>query len=118
MAAGKGSSDPFAEVLRRLKRARFTLNPEVTLGATEFKYLGHTLSSRSIKIFPDRTAAIQRYLHPTNLRALRRVIGMVRFYARFIPGSFRKTAVLHGLKKKDVQFVWRSEHQAAIETLK
>jgi hypothetical protein len=43
------------EVLGRLKRAGFTLNPdEVTLGAREIKYLGHLLASwRRIKILPD-----------------------------------------------------------------
>jgi len=45
-------------------------------------------------------------------------ICMVGSYARFIPGYSRKTAVLHGLERKDVQFVWCSEHQAALESLK
>jgi hypothetical protein len=55
------------EVLGRLKRAGFTLNPDkVTLGAREIKYLG--LGSWRIKILPDRTAAIQHYPHPKNLK--------------------------------------------------
>lgn len=106
------------EDLGRLQRARFTLNPEFTLGATEIKYQGHTLSLRRIQTLPDRTAAIQRYPHPTNLRDLRRFMGMVGFYARSITVYSRKNAVLHGLNRKDVQFVWRSEHQAAFESVK
>jgi len=98
------------EVFGRLKRARYTFNPEVTLGATEIKYLGHVFSSRSFKMLPDRFTAIQRYPHPTTLRALRKFIDTVGFYARFIPGYSRKTTMLHGLKRKDVQFVWCSEH--------
>jgi hypothetical protein len=43
---------------------------------------------------------------------------MVGFYAPFIPDYNRKAAVLHGLKRKGVQFVRRSEHQAAFESLK
>ena len=36
------------------------LNPEkVTLGAMEIKYLGHLLSSRGIRILPDRIGVIQ-----------------------------------------------------------
>jgi hypothetical protein len=89
------------EVLGRLQEAGFTLNPdEVTLGATEIKYLGHLLSSRGIRILPDRIAIIQRYPRPANLRALRRFIGIVSFYARFIPDYSHKAAVLHGLKGK------------------
>jgi hypothetical protein len=42
------------EVLGRLKRAGFTLNPDkVTLGAREIKYVGLLLASWRIKILPD-----------------------------------------------------------------
>jgi len=43
---------------------------------------------------------------------------MVGFYARFIPDYSRRAAVLHGLKKKGVPFVWHNEHQAAFEILR
>jgi len=70
------------EVLWRLQEANFTLNPEkVTLGVNEIKYLGHLISARGIKVLPDRVTAIQRYPRPSNLRALRRFLGMVGFYA-------------------------------------
>jgi hypothetical protein len=74
------------EVLGRLQAAGFTLNREkVSLGVREINYLGHVLSWRGIKILPDRIQAIQQYPPPRNLRALRRFIGMVGFYSRFIP---------------------------------
>ena len=74
------------EVLSRLQRSGFTLNPDkVVLGASEIKYLGHLISARGVKILPERVTAIQDYPRPVNLRSLRRFIGMVGFYARFIP---------------------------------
>jgi hypothetical protein len=73
------------EVLRRLQAAGFTLNPEVTFGAREIKYLGHVLSARGIQVFHDRVAAIGKYPRPTNPRKLRRFLGMVGFYPRFFP---------------------------------
>jgi hypothetical protein len=95
------------------------LSPEkVTQGANEIKSLGHLLSPRGIRIFPDWVAAIQEYPRPANLRALRRFMGMVGFYACFIPNYADVAAVLHGLKKKGVPFVWRVEHQAAFDRLK
>jgi hypothetical protein len=107
------------EVLRRLERAGFTLNPEkVILGASEIKYLGHLLSSRGVKVLPDGVEVIQRYPTPTNLRALRRFLRMVGFYARFIPGYSRKAATLHAPKRKGVPFVWDEEHQRAFDSLK
>ena len=75
------------EVLNRLQGIGFTLNPEkVVFGATEIKYLGHLISGRGVKIPPDRVLAVQQYPRPTSLRSLRRFMGMVRIYARFIPG--------------------------------
>jgi hypothetical protein len=106
------------EVLRRVERAGFTLNPEVILGASEIKYLGHLLSSRDVKVLPDRVEAIQRYPRPTKRRALRRFLEMVGFYARFVPEYSRKAAALHALKRKDVPFVWYEEHQRAFDSLK
>jgi hypothetical protein len=42
----------------------------------------------------------------------------VGFYARFIQDCSNKAAVLHELKRKGVQFVWLSKHQAKLEYLK
>jgi len=86
------------EVLRRLQQFGFILNSEkMVLGASEIKYLGHLLSAQGVKILPDRVKAIQQYPRPTNLRSLRRFIGMVGFYARFIPCYADIVAMLHEL---------------------
>jgi hypothetical protein len=42
---------------------------------------------------------------------------MVGFYPRFNPGYGETAAVLHGLKKKGVSFVWAEEHQGAVGNL-
>ena len=48
------------EALGRLRSAGFTLNKEKrVLGASEIKYLGHYLSSRGIRVIPDRVEAIK-----------------------------------------------------------
>jgi hypothetical protein len=45
-------------------------------------------------------------------------MGMVGFYARFIPGYSDIAAALHNLKKKGVSFVWTEEQQRAFDKLK
>ena len=107
------------EVLHRLQRGGFTLNPDkVVFGASEIKYLGHLISSRGVSVLPDRIKTIQQYPPPNNLRALRRFMGMVGFYARFIPGYSDIAAALHSLKRKGVTWVWGQEQQKAFEELK
>ena len=78
------------EVLGRLQRAGFILNPFVTLDATEMKYLDHILPSRGIKTQRDRIANIQHYPRPTNMRTLKSIICMMGFYSQSIPDYFRK----------------------------
>jgi len=107
------------EVLHRLQAAGFTLNPEkVVLGVSEIKYLGHQISARGVTVLADRVQAINQYPRPKNLRSLRRFLGMVGFYARFIAGFSELADVLHALKRKGVSFVWAEEHAAAFEKLK
>jgi hypothetical protein len=73
-------ADQLRVVLRKLQEVGFILNTEkITIGATEIKYLGHLLSARGIRVLPDRILAIQNYPPPTNLRTLRRFIGMTGF---------------------------------------
>jgi hypothetical protein len=93
----------FREVLNRLQTDGFTLNKEkVVLGASGIKYLGHYLSATGIRVIPDRVEVIKRFPRPRNLRSLRRFIGMVGFYARFIPDFSMKAAALHSLKGKGI----------------
>ena len=107
------------EVLRHLQRGGFTLNPDkVVFEASQIKYLGHLISSRGVSILPDRVQAVEQYPPPTNLRGLRRFMGMVGFYARFIPGYSDVAVTLHNLTKKGVPFVWGEPQQKAFETLK
>jgi hypothetical protein len=107
------------EVLGRLQRAGFTLNPEkVTLRSTDITYLGNWLSAKCNKIIPDSISAIQNYSRTTNLRALRLLIGMVGFYSLFIPDCSGKAAALHEFKRKCGHFIWLKEHHATFECFK
>jgi len=106
-------------VLDKLQSAGFTLNIEkVTLAVPQIKYLGHLLSARGVSVLPDRVEVIKAYPRPQNLRALRRFLGMVGFYARFIPHFSQCAAPLHDLKKKGRQLVWTDQHQNAFDALK
>ena len=106
-------------VLDRLQEAGFTLNiDKITIAATKIQYLGDMLSPRGISVFPDRVAVIRAYPRPHNLRTLRRFLGMVGFYSRFIPEFSNCAAPLRALKRKGAIFEWTSEHNDAFEALK
>ena len=95
------------------------MNPDkVVFGATEIKYLGHQISARGVSILAERVQAIECYPPPTNLRGVRRFMGMVGFYARFVPGYSDIAIALHNLTRKGVSFVWGEEQQRAFDQLK
>ena len=107
------------QVLGRLEKSAFTLHLEkIELGTSEIMYLCHLFSSKGIKVLPERMEVLQRYRRPRDLIGLRRFIGMVGFYARFIPTYSSIAAPLHALKRKGVAFVWEGEHQRAVDLLK
>ena len=90
------------EFLNRLQRSAFNLNTlKVALGASVFKYMDHPISAKGVNILPDMLTATQYYARPVNLRSLRRFIGTVGFYARFIPAYGSVAATLHELTKRE-----------------
>jgi hypothetical protein len=107
------------EVLTRLEKAGFTLNPsKVVINAAEIKFLGHLISSRGVKVLPDRVEAVKGYPRLSNLRQLRRFLGMSGFYARFIPSYSEVAEPLHELKRKGMKYKWGEAQQGAFEGIK
>jgi hypothetical protein len=105
------------EVLGRLRPVGFTLNKKTVLGASEIKYLGCYLSSRGIRVIPDRLKAIKQYPRPRNLFSVRRFLGLVSFNAWFIPEFSLPVAPLHRLRGKGIHF-YGGGQQALFEILK
>ncbi|CAH8605310.1 unnamed protein product [Dicrocoelium dendriticum] len=54
-------------------------------GVDAVDFLGHYVSSGGIAPLPDSVTAITEYPIPDSAKKLRRIIGMVSFYRRFIP---------------------------------
>ncbi|KAJ4440561.1 hypothetical protein ANN_08706 [Periplaneta americana] len=107
------------EVFSRLQQAGITLNKEkITLGATKIKFLGHHLSAQGIETDPDYVRAVMQFPRPTNVRQIRRFVGMVGFYAKFIRDFSEIVYPLNQLKRKNAVFIWGDVHQAAFDRLK
>jgi hypothetical protein len=107
------------EVFARLQKAGFTLNQDkLHLARREIPFLGHMISEKGLRILPDRVEAIEAFPPPTNLKAVRRFLGMVGFYARFISHFSQIAEPLHALKRKNAKFVWAEIQQSAFRQLK
>lgn len=63
----------------------------------QVNFLGHVIDKHAIKPLPAKVEAIDQYTQPTNRQELRRFIGMLNFYRRFLPNAAEKQLPLQQL---------------------
>ena len=102
------------EIFRRFKAAGLELNPrKCKFAQSEVCYLGHTISRKGISPPQDRVEAIKDFARPHNIKSLRRFLGMVGWFRKFIPNFGIVAEPLYYLLRKDVPFVWNNTQQSA-----
>jgi transposase InsO family protein len=87
-------------LFKRLSEYGIVINPsKCVIGVPEVKFLGYLVSSSGTRPPPDRVAALQDYPLPKTFRGLRRFLGMMNFYRRFLPNAAELQAPLHAIFK-------------------
>nr|VZI33372.1 unnamed protein product [Spirometra erinaceieuropaei] len=79
-------------------------NPsKCVLGVPSLEFLGHLVDSHGIRPLPSKVAAIWDFPLPTSKRQLQRLLGMVKFYRRFLANCADSilplTSLLSGSKR-------------------
>lgn len=86
------------KLFSRLKEFGMVINPsKCVFGAKEVTFLGCIVSSAGIKPVDSKVEAIKQYPIPKNVRELRRFLGMINFYRRFLRDAAKSQALLHDL---------------------
>ena len=108
-----------ADVLTTLKHAGVTLNDEkCEFSKGKLKFAGHVLSADGVKSNPEKTESIRELDTPQNVGDVRRFLGMVNQFGKFIPRLAEKTKALRDLLSKKNESLWGSEQQQAFTQLK
>ena len=82
----------------RLSEYGIIIGPEkCRFGTTELSFLGHHVCAEGISPLPSAVDAIVNFVKPEKQRALRRYLGMVNYYHRFIPHCAAKLTPLNNL---------------------
>ena len=118
------------KVLQRLRKHGVKLNPKkCKLFYNEVSYLGRIISREGYKMDPKNTEAVVslKKLKPKNVGEVRRLIGLLSVYRRFVPNFSRVAKPIYDLLKgndakvKQVRSAkaiqWTSEHQEVAEKL-
>lgn len=108
------------EVFRRLRHAGLRINSEkCNFAVPELRYLGHVVSREGIPTDPAKITAITPHLtSPRTVREVRRFLGTLSWYRRFVPNFSSLARPLTGLTKKNKRWRWTEEEQLAFEALK
>ena len=115
-------ADHDSNLRRLLQRARennLKLNKKkLRLRLEEVAYMGHLLTNKGLRPDPMKVKAIEDLPQPSDKKAVERLLGFVKYLARFLPNLAEVVAPLRKLTEKDVPFFWESQQQAAFDQVK
>lgn len=127
LVASKSEEEHFnhlEQVFKRFREHGLIIN----LNKCEFlkqsiNFLGHSISPEGIKPSSDRIEAIIKFKKPETVKELRRFLGMINFYRRFLPQAAQHQLVLNeylkGSKKEgNKKILWNSVSLKAFDTVK
>ena len=102
-----------------LARARLVIN----LGKSEFccarlQYLGHEIGLGTLAPSMSKCMAIKDMAPPTNKRQVRRFLGTVGYYRRYVCNFASLALPLTDLLRKNVKFHWSNDCELAFQSLK
>jgi len=120
----KEHEEHLEEIFKRLKTYGLSINVAKSKFAEgEIEYLGYQVVKDGIRPLKKRVIAVMNFKKPNNTAELRRYLGMVNFYHRFINNAATILAPLHkylvGKGKRDKQPInWTAETEEAFQESK
>ena len=105
-------------IFERLNNYDVVINSAKSIfGVEEIKFLGYLINENGIKPLPDRVEVIKNFPKPKTIKDLRRYLGMINFYRRFIPGAAKilepLNFLLKGAKNSKSIIVWNNKIENA-----
>ncbi|GFU88559.1 hypothetical protein TNCV_4442361 [Trichonephila clavipes] len=112
-------------IFQRLSSYGLKLNiSKCVFGVTELVFLGHLITPDGIKPLPDKVQAVLDYKQPETVGSLRKFLGLLNFYRRFLPKAAEQQYILSEFlkgskgKKDSKPLNWSSEAITAFQRCK
>lgn len=109
------------EVAKRLREANLTISQEKSSFCYKrVTFLGYVLAEEGLSANPERIKPIVEYKRPETVKEMRRLIGMIGWYRRFLPNIAATLAPLTDLMKGDskLKIRWNERAEGAFEAVK
>lgn len=84
----------------------------------EVRFMGQIISGEGVRPDSDNIRAVAEIEVPTNKTELLRILGLVKFFSKFIPNLSQLTTNLRELTKKNIVFSWTEKHDSELNILK
>ena len=81
-------------------------------------YLGHVISADGIRPTSDKVKAIRELKQPNDVHQLRVLLGLVNYYAKFIPNQATLLSPWYKLLQQNTKFNWNKECEKVLNQVK
>lgn len=110
------------ELFKRLTEFGVNINKsKCVFGATELEFLSHKITAAGIAPCETKIQVIRDFPSPVSHKQLKRFIGMVNYYHRFVPHLSKLLIPLYELDNKKYaknKFVWGERFETAFQATK
>ena len=122
LITGKSEADHLRnleDVLHRLRKHGVRLRlDKCSFFQHSVDYLGHCINGAGIHTSNDKVEAILKARPPKNVQELRSFIGLINYYAKFIPNLSSILPPLHDLLRASKHWAWTKQCRRAFEAAK
>ena len=125
---GQGDTDEEADqdhdrnlknLLDRCRTKDIKLNKDkFQFKCSEVSFIGHVMTKDGLKPDSRKVEAIVKMEHPTDVPAVQRFIGLVKYLSKFLQDLSEMCEPLRRLTHKDAEWIWSHEQEDAFERIK
>ena len=106
-------------IFNRLREAGLKLKlQKCSFFKKHIQYLGHLISDEGIQPLPEKLESIAKMPIPKNAKQVKRFLGLVGYYRKFVPRFADISRILTKLTRKDQEFKWTPECDKCFHMLK
>lgn len=107
------------QVFQKLMEAGLTVRRDKChFCRSELKFLGYVVDRNGLRCDPDKVSAILNIPVPKNVTEVRRFLGIVSWYRRFIPNMATLVSPITNLLRKRTPFKWSTDCDGAFQKVK
>ena len=107
------------ETVDKACQAGLKFNPDKCfIKKRQIEYFGRIITPQGVQPCPKKVRGITALAAPNDKQELQSLLGTVNFMSTVIPNLTKKTHLMRSLLKRDTHFIWTSDMQKELDTVK